>query len=125
MSLTFTKNAVDALNAATSCARQLGHDHIGSEHLLLSILAIPKCQASQRLVTLGLSLDDLSASMKAMVSGGAEPTIRMCGVFFGSSQRKMRRTSSRDRATKGNALFSAFGKYPITPILRTMAPRGR
>ena len=76
MSLTFTKNAVDALNAATSCARQLGHDHIGSEHILLSILAIPQCQASRRLVTLGLSLDDLSESMKTMVSGGADATMQ-------------------------------------------------
>ena len=76
MSLTFTKNAVDALNAATSCARQLGHEHIGSEHILLSILAIPQCQASRRLVTLGLSLDDLSESMKTMVSGGADATMQ-------------------------------------------------
>ena len=76
MSLTFTKHAVDALNAATSCARQLGHDHIGSEHIFLSILAIPQCQAARRLETLGLSLDDLAESMRAMVSGGADSTMQ-------------------------------------------------
>ena len=32
MSLMFSKHAVDALNAASSCARQFGHDHIGAEH---------------------------------------------------------------------------------------------
>ena len=41
----FTKNAVDALNGAISCAAQFGHDHIGTEHILLSMLAIPKYQA--------------------------------------------------------------------------------
>ena len=70
MNLSFTKHAVDALNAASSCARQLGHDHVGAEHVLLSLLAIPACQAVKRLVALGLSVDELSESMKAMIQGG-------------------------------------------------------
>jgi ATP-dependent Clp protease ATP-binding subunit ClpC len=68
----FSKNASDALNAAGSCAAQLGHDHIGSEHIFLSILAIPKCEASRRLVKLGFSLADLTESMKGMIAGGAD-----------------------------------------------------
>jgi ATP-dependent Clp protease ATP-binding subunit ClpC len=68
----FTKNAVDALNAASSCARQLGHDHIGAEHIFLSILAIPKCQACLRLVRLGLAIDDLTEAMRNMVSGNSD-----------------------------------------------------
>ena len=71
MSLMFSKHAVDALNAASSCARQFGHDHIGAEHILLSILAIPACQAAQRLVALGLALEDLTESMKQMISGNS------------------------------------------------------
>ena len=72
MSLMFSKHAVDALNAASSCARQFGHDHIGAEHILLSILAIPACQAAQRLVALGLALDDLTESMKQMITGNSD-----------------------------------------------------
>ena len=64
------------MNAAASCAAQLGHDHIGSEHLLLSILAIPKCEASLRLVKLGLSLDELSESMKSMIAGDSSGVIQ-------------------------------------------------
>ena len=67
---------MDALNASGSCARQLGHDHIGSEHIFLAILAIPGCEASRRLVKLGLALDDLSESMKAMISGNADGTLQ-------------------------------------------------
>ena len=72
MNLMFSKHAVDALNAAGSCARQLGHDHIGAEHVFLSLIAIPQCQAAQRLVALGLSLEELAESMKTMVSGNSD-----------------------------------------------------
>ena len=81
MSAMFSKNAVDALNAAASCARQLGHDHIGAEHVLLSILAIPKCQACQRLTRLGLGLQDLAESLKTMISGNAD-TLQQRGTMF-------------------------------------------
>ena len=76
MSMMFTKNAIDALNAASSCARQLGHDHIGAEHILLSILAIPKCQACLRLERLGLALSDLTESMRNMIAGSSEPVMQ-------------------------------------------------
>jgi ATP-dependent Clp protease ATP-binding subunit ClpC len=69
VSIAFSKNASDALNASQSCARQLGHDHVGAEHILLSILAIPKCQACQRFARLGLKLDELTESMRSMISG--------------------------------------------------------
>ena len=76
MSMMFTKNAIDALNAAASCARQLGHDHIGAEHILLSILAIPKCQACLRLERLGLAISDLTESMRNMISGSSVPVLQ-------------------------------------------------
>ncbi len=76
MNMSFTKNAIDALNASSSCARQLGHDHIGAEHIFLSILAIPKCQACIRLVGLGLGLDDLTESMRGMITGGSGATLQ-------------------------------------------------
>ena len=68
----FSKHAIDALNGASSCARQFGHDHIGAEHIFLSILAIPACQAAQRLVALGLALEDLAESMKQMITGNSD-----------------------------------------------------
>ena len=68
----FSKHAIDALNGASSCARQFGHDHIGAEHIFLSLLAIPACQAAQRLVALGLALEDLAESMKQMISGNSD-----------------------------------------------------
>ncbi len=72
MSVMYSKNAVDALNASQSCARQLGHDHVGAEHIFLSMLAIPKCQACRRLEKLGLALGDLAESMRTMIAGTSE-----------------------------------------------------
>ena len=71
MEMKFTKNALAVLNSAPACARELGHDHIGTEHIFLSILAIPECQASRRLVRLGNSLDELAESMRMMIAGDA------------------------------------------------------
>ena len=71
-----TKHAVDAMNGAAGCARQLGHDHIGCEHVFLSILAIPTCEASRRLTSFGLSLDDLAESLRSMIQVGSMPVMQ-------------------------------------------------
>ena len=89
MNLNLTKHAVDALNAASSCARQLGHDHVGAEHIFLSVLAIPACSAAQRLVALGLSLDDLTASMKAVLSGGDAGVLQRAPVDVHQRDRRV------------------------------------
>ncbi len=70
--MNLTKNAFDAINAAEACARKLGHDHIGAEHIFLCILDIPDCQASARLRALGFSLQDLSESLKSTIMGGSD-----------------------------------------------------
>ena len=89
MSAKFSKNAVDALNASASCARQLGHDHIGSEHIFLALLAIPTCQACQRLEKLGLSIDDLAESMRTMISGNAQGVLQRGDLPITSRTRKV------------------------------------
>ncbi|MBO5642802.1 MAG: ATP-dependent Clp protease ATP-binding subunit [Kiritimatiellae bacterium] len=71
MGFEYTKNAVDALNAASSCARQFGHDHIASEHIFLSILAIPSCSAVARFRNLGVSPEELSESMRNSIATAA------------------------------------------------------
>ena len=89
MKLSFTKNAVDALNAAESCARQLGHDYIGAEHVLLSLLAIPACSACRRLVALDLSLDDLAESMRQMIAGGGDGMLQRGPLPMTARMRKI------------------------------------
>ena len=106
MSAKFSKNAVDALNASGSCARQFGHDHIGSEHIFLSILAIPKCDAAQRLVKLGLALDDLAESMKNMISGNAAGLLQRGPLPVTSRTKKVMEMAELE-AGKGNVVGTA------------------
>ena len=63
-----TKHAMDAVNGAYSCARQMGHDAVGCEHILLSMLAIPDAQACKRLQALGLTLEDLAEAMRSAMT---------------------------------------------------------
>ena len=86
MNLRLTKNATDAMNASSSCARQLGHDHIGCEHILLSILAIPSCQAVKRLTTMGLDPAELSESLRQTVSGAVADAVMQRGPLPLSSR---------------------------------------
>ena len=87
--MTFSKNAATALNAASSCARQLGHDHVGCEHILLSILAIPNCQAVTRFKALGLAPEDLSESMRQMIQGEAAGTLQRGQLPISARTRKV------------------------------------
>ena len=77
--MVFSKHATDAINASASCARQFGFDHIACEHILMSILAIPACQASKRFVMLGFDLEELSESMKQMMMGAAGTPVMQRG----------------------------------------------
>lgn len=74
MSASYSKHAVDALNASSSCAGQIGHDFIGCEHIFLSILAIKNCSAVKALRLLGHSTDELSCSLRASLESGASRT---------------------------------------------------
>ena len=86
MNLRLTKNATDAMNASASCARQLGHDHIGSEHILLSILAIPQSQAVKRFKSMGLDPAELSESLRQTVSGAVSDAVMQRGPLPLSSR---------------------------------------
>ena len=99
----FSKNALDALNASQSCARQLGHDHVGCEHILLSILAIPKCQACARFEKLDLKLDELSESMKTMIASPSDALLQRGALPLTARTRKVLQIAEM-LSGKGNAV---------------------
>ncbi len=53
--MTFTPNARASLAAAGAAAQQLGHDYVGSEHLLLGLLQPAKSAAARLLLAQGLT----------------------------------------------------------------------
>ena len=74
--MNLTNNAYNAINAAEDCARKLGHDHIGAEHIFLCMLDIPACKASVCLQAMGLSLAELAESLRSMIVSSSSQTLQ-------------------------------------------------
>ena len=53
----FTQKAQNALNRALHCAREMGHTYVGTEHLLLGLLAEADSIASRVLESRGIRYD--------------------------------------------------------------------
>ncbi len=56
------------MSHAVVLAREMGHDAVGSEHLLLAILGMPDCQAYCRLKNLNVSIPELAETLKNRIS---------------------------------------------------------
>ncbi len=57
----FSQSAQNALQSALEAARELGHTYIGSEHLLLGLLAEPDSAASRLLASRGVAREGVRA----------------------------------------------------------------
>ena len=66
----YTPHASEALEGAAACAQHYNHPAIGSEHIILSILAIPACGARSRLIRLKVDPDDIRAAIEQMIGAG-------------------------------------------------------
>ena len=66
----YTQHAAEALEGAAACAQHYNHSSIGSEHIILSILAIPACGARSRLIRLKVDPDDIKAAIEQMIGAG-------------------------------------------------------
>jgi ATP-dependent Clp protease ATP-binding subunit ClpA len=65
----FTPRAKKVLELSLREALQLGHDHIGTEHLLLGLMSEGEGIAAQVLVRLGAEVDAVRHQVKKLVSG--------------------------------------------------------
>ena len=69
----FTDRARRVVVLAQEEARMLGHNYIGTEHLLLGILHEGENAAAKALVSLGISLDAMRQAIEDIVGRGAQP----------------------------------------------------
>ncbi len=67
----FTQKAQRALNAALSSASELGHSYIGSEHILLGLLAESDSAASKLLSSYGVKQSTVTASILELTGKGS------------------------------------------------------
>jgi ClpA/ClpB-like protein len=66
----FTERARASLAAAQAEARALGHNYLGTEHLLLGLLSERACLASRVLSRLGVTADVVRARIEAIIGRG-------------------------------------------------------
>jgi prophage maintenance system killer protein len=66
----FTERARRAVTVAQDEARELGHDHVGTEHLLLGLLRVPEGVAARALEPFGVSHQAVHAQVERSVGRG-------------------------------------------------------
>jgi hypothetical protein len=67
--LPLTPNAKRTLGETAAVALDLGHNYIGTEHLLLGLLKVPESRAAQILSEIGISYERARDSTVAMLAG--------------------------------------------------------
>ncbi len=68
----YTPIAKHVMEMTVGEAQALGHNYIGTEHILLSILNEPECAAVKVLTALGTNLEDLRGDVLALLGGTAQ-----------------------------------------------------
>ena len=113
----FTPKAQYALNVALSCASDLGHSYIGSEHLLLGLLGTPDGAAARILFSRGIksekvkgavveisgigspeliSPSDMTPRTKKIIEGSAYEAARANQAYIGTEHILLALVSDRD-----------------------------
>lgn len=70
----FTERAQRVIVLSQEEARRLGHNVVGTEHLLLGLIAEGEDVAAQSLLSLGISIDQVRNEIERMIGrGGASP----------------------------------------------------
>ena len=69
----FTPRAKKALELSAEEARSLGHNYIGTEHILLGLLREEEGVASQVLLSLGIDLRKVKDEISSLLGGGVHP----------------------------------------------------
>jgi ATP-dependent Clp protease ATP-binding subunit ClpC len=103
----FTPRAKKALELALREALQLGHNYIGTEHLLLGVLREQEGLAVQTLVSLGVSIQDLRQRIVTMLSnGGKTDDTSYVGAAVGTERGERGERGGR----RNGAVLEQFGR---------------
>lgn len=74
MSGRFTERAQRVMVLSQEEARRLGHSVVGTEHILLGLIAEGEDVAARALLSLGISIDQVRAEVERIIGRGEKPT---------------------------------------------------
>ncbi len=103
----FTPRSKKALELAAEEARSLGHNYIGTEHLLLGLIREGEGVASQVLLNLGLDLNRVRSEIMELL-GSATPG-------FGTQQQSKSKTPALDAFGRDLTMLAREGK--LDPVI--------
>jgi ATP-dependent Clp protease ATP-binding subunit ClpC len=113
----FTPTAKKVIELSSEEARSLGHNYIGTEHILLGLIREGEGVASQVLVNLGLDLNKVREEIAELLGSNIQP-----GPGFGNSQPAQGQggpgqASQQPRSNSKTPALDAFGRN-LTQLAR-------
>jgi hypothetical protein len=72
----FTKDARRVVTLAQAEAKELGHNYIGTEHLLLGVLRVDRGVGAQALADFGVTLENVREDVRRVIGEGDDPQQR-------------------------------------------------
>lgn len=140
----FTQKAQGVLTQAVACAMELGHDYVGSEHLLIGILRESACPAARILNEAGVTRERATMLLKKMIPTGEPLTVQPRGLtargreivelsFYEARRLGMSSVSSehillamlRESECSGTRIVRGAGVDPRRVYLKVVAACGR
>jgi ATP-dependent Clp protease ATP-binding subunit ClpC len=97
----FTDRARRVVVLAQEEARMLGHDYIGTEHLLLALIHEGENVAARALVSLGISLDAMRQAVEGIIGRGTQPVSESEHIPFTPRAKKVLELSLRESLQLG------------------------
>jgi Clp amino terminal domain, pathogenicity island component len=98
----FTDRHKQAVDLAMEQARQLGHDYLGTEHLLLGLLAAGDGVAVQVLASTGIPVEEVRSRVEGIISGGHVPGTRAVPVLPTPQARRVLGLTMREALALGH-----------------------
>jgi prophage maintenance system killer protein len=98
----FTDRHKQAVDLSLEEARQLGHDHLGTEHLLLGLLGAGDGVAIQVLASMGIPLEEVRSRVEGIISHGHGPGTRAARILPTPQARRVLGLTMREALALGH-----------------------
>ena len=98
----FTDRHKQSVDLAMEQAQQLGHDHLGTEHLLLGLLAAGDGVAVQVLESMSIPLEEVRSRLEDIIGPGRSPGTRTARILPTAQARRVLGLTMRESLALGH-----------------------
>ncbi len=125
----YTKMAMKALNNAAEIAISLGHNYIGTEHILAGILEVKECMTAKILNNRGITAEKIFNIISESLEPGVDAPVKDMGGYTPMAQAILRGATEESNKTKEVAIgtehiFLAMLRQPDCIAVRILMTLG-